>query len=74
MVVVRVSDGCDVYGGRGRGGLCMNNCVFPTRGWLGNPYSLSLGREVCIGLFRRDFLVKVVEDCVFGGSFMYVEE
>jgi hypothetical protein len=60
-------DETGVYVGRGPGGRSMNDTEVGTRGWLGNPYTLSNGyeRTESIRLFREDFEARLRGDDEF---------
>lgn len=60
-------DDCDVYVGRGSGGVAMGDVRIDTRGWLGNPYKVrayggSYSRGESIERFRADFQERLHTD------------
>jgi len=56
-----------VYIGRGRDGASMNDVEPPTRGWIGNPYTLADGysRKEAVELFEQDLVERVTNDAAF---------
>jgi ribonuclease HI len=61
MIVVHISDGYDVYGGRPRGGVSPEEVKPGDYGWLGNPYSTG-NRKDDISSFRMYFLRRIGVD------------